>query len=253
MKQVIDGFYLSQSGVKYLEQEDYCPAKFYHSYVTKEHRPPSNKHMERGIYFETLCLGSGVDGKIVAELPFEYLKNGNKSVRWKRIDEQAEYFKRLFNKEDEKYLGYEIVEKDYVVKDSRDRGVIDFILRDQEGKIWLADLKLTSMINARHKWSWGRDPKYIDFLQQHKYVDLYEYQEGKDIEGSLVFVFDYTPKKDKKLFQITHSDEDIKEANNRFESAVEVIEHYKKEGFHENPSDRECSECVVPNCPLKLL
>ena len=81
--------------IKAFRVSGYCPMKLKKCVVDKTHKIASTLSMDKGVFFETLCLGSGVHGKTLSTLPL--LKNGNKSVSQIRIEAQVVKFNSLLN------------------------------------------------------------------------------------------------------------------------------------------------------------
>ena len=65
---------ISQSLIKAFAEDNYCPMKLKKVFIDKTHGLIVSESMQRGLYFETLCLGSGVHGKKVNDLYSGFLK-----------------------------------------------------------------------------------------------------------------------------------------------------------------------------------
>lgn len=254
-KEAYPDFRLNNSLIQRLEEPENCPASLYQLFVTREVESEPTLAMTKGVYFESMTLGSGVGGKVVDDLP--RLKNGNKTTDHKRIDLQIGAFKRMFDPNDEEYMGLKIVSKDETLDNGSEKGTYDFVVESDDkwkygaGKRYIADLKLTGDIMAKHQWSWAK-PKEKDLNQQYHYENLWM-DEGRDhFDGSLVFVFDYTDNLRRMVIEVGNDPEKRQEARERASAAWGVLDYYHENGHYpESPSVRACSMCPVHTCSVR--
>jgi hypothetical protein len=233
----------SQSMMKDLERKDGCPYKWYHNWVKKEIPRDGSELMDYGRYFETLVIGGSARGDALHELPLT--KTGKKTANQERIDEQARYaLEMLHNKNHKDYLSIDVLDTQIKLydKDINFEGVLDISGRYLDGRAVIADLKLTSDIDATYgPYPWG-DLDRIDFIQMILYSYLYKktYNESPEV---LYLLFDFSPKMGKKVIDLTLDDYDIEDMMDRIESFEEALNHYSKNGFVKYPSLKECDKC----------
>ena len=244
-------FYYTQTAVKDLEKDSTCPDRWRALWLDKEIQFPSNEDMDKGKYFEWLCLGGGaVTGEDVTDLP--RTATGRKSIEHIRIDEQAERFAQLFNPQDIDFQGFEITRAQIEMKVGNRKGTIDFESRDvNTGEIWINDLKLTRDADStRSVYGWGNAWTELDLIQLVHYVDLYEATFGIRPRAGL-WVFDYSPSKLIKFGEVVISEKAREKKELRFEAAAEVVELYNKNGWTKIPSENECKTCKL-SCPVRF-
>lgn len=220
---------LTQSITKALEQS--CPRKVYNEYIDGNQRP--NKDMEKGSFFETICLGSGAKGVITTDL--ERLKNGAKSADQERIEKQAQRFLDMFNPSHKDWNGRIITDKQLDVEVGTRKGTIDFVT---EGIIW--DLKLTGDMDGY--WA---DAQKVDLLQQVHYQWLYKQKFGIEMDSRLL-IFDYSTRMRIKEVKINISPEATFSALQRFDRIEEAISDWDSlEEWPRIPSEHDCSKCSL--------
>lgn len=219
---------ITQSIVKAIEQG--CSRKVYDQYVDGNQR--GNFDMEKGSFFETICLGSGAKGVITNSL--QLLKSGEKSADQKRIEEQAQRFLNMFNPSHSEFSGHHITHKQLDITVGNKKGTIDFIT---PGIIW--DLKLTNDIDGY--WS---DANTIDLIQQVHYSWLYKEFYGVDMESRLL-IFDYSTKMKVKEVKINISDKATQDCLSRFERVEDMVSEWELGEWPRVPSGSECSKCSL--------
>ncbi len=246
----MDKFNFSQSALKDLEKPETCPYRWNSQWILGEFKSPSNIYMDRGRYFEYLCLGGGANpDDNLTDLP--RLLNGNKGKDQIRIGEQADRFKELFDPKHKDWLGFNIIDKQIRVTDpvKNRSGVIDFTA-SRDDNFCIIDLKLTGNLYRPGGW-WG-DLDAIDWIQQTHYHDLYRSENDDSFwpapSGNIddyLAVFDYSTKKNIKVIKLDITKKDIDNVHNRFDTAEKVVDLYNKHGWVKDPSVNECK-----NCPL---
>lgn len=243
-------FYLTQTALKDLEKDTTCPDRWRALWLDKEILFPSNEDMDKGKYFEWLCLGGGaITGEDVTDLP--RTATGRKTVDHIRIDEQAERFNQLFDPAGPDFQGFEITRSQIELKVEDRKGTIDFESKDvTTGELWINDLKLTrDAESTRSQYGWGHDWVDLDMVQLVHYRDLYTDVYGVTPRVGL-WVFDYSPNKQIKFGEIVISEKAKEKKELRFETAFEVIDLYKKNGWTKIPSEHECKNCKL-SCPVR--
>ncbi len=238
-----NNFYLTQTALKDLEKDTTCPDRWRGLWLDKELEFPSNEDMDKGKYFEWICLGGGaVSGQDVTDLP--RTGTGRKSIEQIRIEEQAERFRLLFDPNSPDFQGFEIIESQIEIRHNGRKGTIDFNTRElSTGDIWINDLKLTKdATSTRSEYGWGHDWSDLDLVQLVHYSDLLAGTRGI-VPRIGLWVFDYSPSKLVKFGEIIVSKKAREKKELRFETALEVIELYKSNGWTKYPSENECKGC----------
>jgi hypothetical protein len=253
MQQKEEGkFYLTQTAMKDLEKDSTCPDRWRALWLDKEIQFPSNEDMDKGKYFEWMCLGGGaVSGQDVTDLP--RTSTGKKSIDHIRIEEQAARFKQLFDPQSTDWIGFTVTDSqmEFVV-DGR-KGTVDFeAIEELTGDKWIIDLKLTrDATSTRSEYGWGHDWTKLDLVQLVHYADLYESVNGIRPRVALL-VFDYSPDKLIRFGEVVISNKAREKKNHRFETAIEVIEMYKSNGWIKLPSEKECGACKIASCSARF-
>lgn len=239
-------FYLTQTSLKDLENDETCPWRWKKQWIDREIKFKSNENMDKGSYFEGIVLGSGaVSGQAVTDLP--RLLSGEKSAEHKRIDEQAaRVTKMLFDTTSPEYLGLSVVRTQLELLVGNKKGTIDIEAVDEEVTSWIVDLKLTKDLTSdRTKYSWGNNWEDMDFVQLTHYADLYTEATGKKPRVGILVV-DYSPQKRVTFGELVISDEKLSDKNRRFSAGENTISLYNQHGWVKTPNIKECE-----SCPLK--
>ncbi len=237
-------FKLSQTATKDLERDETCPTRWKGLWLDKSIDFPSNENMDKGSYFEFLCLGGGATDQLVTDLP--RTSYGKKTSDQLRIEDQAKQFGRYFDPSDSDFQGFEIIDTQVKIEDKHSAGTIDFVTKEiATGDIWINDLKLTNDVtNTRTKYGYGNPWDKMDMLQLIHYRELYTNEFGIRPRTAL-WVFDYTPAKRIKIGEIVISNSAVNIRNTRMEAILDVIQEYDEHGWAVLPSEDECR-----NCPL---
>jgi hypothetical protein len=234
---------LSQTCLKDYESDETCPRRWKGQWIDFTVPFGSNEHMDKGSYFENLCLGESATGEIVADLP--RLKNGKKSIAHQRIDSQVDKFKYLF---ETKFKDEEIVNTQLEIHslNKRDRGTIDFETVNKKTNIpTLWDLKLTADVTATRHWAhWGHPDDAINVTQAYFYTGLYEETTGyRPLFNYLVF--DYSTKMNTKFLQVETFNEDLVALNVRKDNLLNWVDENNSFFWDEVPSEKECDRCPL--------
>lgn len=233
--------------IKAFKVSGYCPMKLKKALIDKTHPLPSTPTMDKGVFFETMCLGSGVHGKKLTTLPL--LKSGKKSVSQLRIEDQIAKFPLIL-----KSHRMEIDEKDVFLEYQLPSGIwlngtLDFtssIWDDKEGPIpkALIDLKLTGNINSTFgDFCWGT-PFKMDHTQAAMYSVLYKLIYGVDIPFYYL-VFDYKPIPEYKIIKKVVGLMEREALKTSITATVEKINFHNDRGWFTNPSSDNCKDCPL--------
>jgi hypothetical protein len=253
------GFYTSQTAIKDFEKEHTCPLRWKSYWLDKEWDFVTSLPMEQGLYFEQQVIGSSAnEDEGEAILPKN--KDGSKKVAHTRIDEQAEYCKEvLFNKDFKDYIGNHIgcnVEwrsfQEVIIFKNK-RIVIDMLGTCEEG-IVMGDLKLTADVNNVFggAYTWGKISN-MDLFQQGFYQMIYEQSTGEKVAKNILVVFDHSPKKGKKIINLTLTDNARRTIIARTKAFESAIEYYEKNTWPTIPSVDECAGCKLSHCNKRMI
>ena len=248
---------ITQTLIKYLKNDDYCPAQVKELFIDKTIRSEPSASQLKGLYFEQQFLGKSAKDNTKVDLP--RLKNGNKSVEHERIDSQVGVFRNLI-------LERPIVIEQIQVKlsvpynDNYDlEGEIDFVgFIDNKEEISLFDIKLTKSLYSEFyqggygPWSW-EFPQNMDFTQAYMYNYLFE-EQFKVNAPFYYLVFDYKPESEYKIIHKRIERHHRMELMESIRKTIEKIEYHKSVGWKYNPDYKNCSNCPLKDkCPEKNL
>lgn len=247
------GYVLSQTSLKDLEKEETCPLRWKGQWLEKVFKFEPNLAMTQGLYFEQQVIGaSATDDRY--DMPLN--KDGSKKVAHTRIDEQAEYCKKvLFDKDFDDYIGNVIgcevdwVSFQHVVELDNKRIVIDALGTCEEGWV-INDLKLTADVdNVFGGYTWGKVSN-MDLFQQGFYQMVFEQTTKVPVVKNVLTVFDHSPRKGKKIFDLTLSEGARITIMDRIDNFEKAVDHYEKSGWVTYPSEDECQKCPL-DCPFR--
>ena len=243
---------ISQSMIKAFDKEGYCPMKLKVTYVQKTHNTIPSEAMQRGIFFETLCLGSGVHGQQLHDLP--RLKNGKKSVAQERIEMQALEFPgildahRMVIDEKDVYLEYEYEPGVWLC------GTTDFsssIWDDTDGPVdkAIVDLKLTQNIYSQFGPFCWHFPHNMDHTQAFMYSHLWKKVRGESLPFYYM-VFDYKPTPEYKMIKKLVGTLEMYELKESIRKTIEKVNFHEGRGYFTNPLQSNCKDCpLAATCP----
>lgn len=184
---------ISQSLIKAFfykgEKRDYCPYSVYKQFITKEVNIQTES-MLKGSYFETLCLGSGVDNKTTDDLPRKKLTSkqilagktiGDKKIDQIRIEQQHLNFERLaaiYQISVQKNVNTQVeISKyfskndDIIIKGNLDIFPTTIMLPERGLRLAVIDLKLTAKFGDFGEYCWAT-PGAMDMTQGYMYHEL---------------------------------------------------------------------------------
>lgn len=243
---------LSQTTIKEFLKEDYCPLKTKEIYLERNVDSEPTLSMQKGIYFETQCIGSGVLGKKLDDLP--RLKNGNKNADHQRIDMQVMEFKNVLNHHTITIKDTQVNMKHKVNSRLFLDGTADIIgsIYDEEfGMIdeAIIDLKLTANIFSQFGDYCWHFPANMDHTQAQMYSFLYEKINGIEVPFYYL-VFDYKPEPGYKIIRKDIKPIDKHELKESVRSTVEKIDYHDETGWRTKPNYENCKTCPLKDkCP----
>lgn len=245
-------FRASKYSLSKFEESGSCRKRWWEDVVLKStDKEPPSEQMIKGTYFETLCLGENTSGEELPDISFLYTAKGEPRVELTRIHEQVGRFKELFDRTHKDYIGVSIKDVQVLLEDDRDKGVLDILGEDEFGRAVIVDLKFTGDVdNERGDFAWGRDPNDINWDQFVLYKKLYQKLTGKP-PIMMALVFDASPKKGIKLFEIKTSESTENDLDERIDYMMELVKAYSSKEPPVSPSESNCSTCKV-DCSFRF-
>ena len=251
---------ISQSLIKELRKENFCPKRIEASYILGMEGYTTDNQL-KGNYFEYKTLESPDKFGKIPELP--KLKNGSTSAEEIRILEQVEAFNK--HKDNEKFK-IDILAKNISLavnyKDVTLTGRLDFIGKihyKQTNKIanLIGDLKLTGEFQSYGDFSWNR-PEFMDHTQAIMYqflVNNYLKDDtindinkllDKNLETHFIyFVYDYSTKKQYSFIKVLYSSMREAELKEDIRKTQIAMLEMQEQGYPYNPSYDDCKKCPL--------
>lgn len=260
------------------ESIELCPLKEYHNTILKDLREPTTLSQQKGLFFETLCLGISAGDNKMTDLPRK--PNGEKTVAQERIEEQVVMFERFCDEhnvivipKDTKTNKKNIQIKQKVEWDTPNLPIFDgvkIIIKmeaDLISPIKLSnmydydvaciDLKLTKDRDSTFsRFGWG-NPDNIDHIQAYIYSWMLEMP-------FTYLIFDYKPNdRGWKFLPVNmntkHSDANkandakikLKEMHQSIRQTAQSILNYDNMEWHTEPDYDRCKNCPVYYCKDK--
>jgi hypothetical protein len=240
---------IRQSTIKAFKKEDACPRKINETNITRSVESSPTASMMKGKIFESMCFDRDINN--TSDM-IPRLKNGNISVDYHRIIQQAKFFKEEFIKnyklkinDSNLKLDVKYNEEITLVGELDIVGEILDTSYSEKPILAIMDMKLTGNLHSQFgDFSWAL-PAAMDHTQAVMYTYLYKEVFGPKLPFYYL-VFDYKPKPEYKVIKklVEQTDLDILFAD--IEKTAEKIKHYNKVGWEERPSFDVCK-----NCPLK--
>ncbi len=146
----------------------------------------------------------------------------------------------------EDYLGFTIIDTQIFMAGNRTRGTADILAEDEEGELWLLDLKLTKDIESDPKFnpfSW-KDINSIDPTQMVYYQTLYSSMNDETPRCGYL-IFDYTEHLRVRFYEVVITEEKQAELFERVDRALDVADGLDGSEDLAIPSKGECDKCVV--------
>lgn len=256
-------------------EKEYCKRKFYEQYILGNIDAHSDA-MDKGSFFETICIGGGVKGQTLTDLPRK--KNGDKTIDQVRIEEQKMHFEIIA-----KNTGMVIIpgfntqltiqkpfplDPDIILQGTMDIFPVTVTTKRRGSLLSIVDLKLTADIYAdtRYAFNAWSEPGSLDNIQAYMYLELTQEIDPilnphvidvinksgitnyEDIpKHFFYYVFDYSPKLNRKCVEVSY---DASRRNELFESvraAKSLIDvNTAKDKWEEvTPSKYNCASCPL--------
>jgi hypothetical protein len=250
-------------------RRDICPLRKYGERVSKEFPFIATESMNKGNFFETLCIGSNADGGGVYDLPKSKV-NGTMTLDERRIRDQAEVFKMLVDRH-----GMMVV-KEGPSKNTQVKACVEWtVVSHEDIKVFIhctadlvsplsfpgyekdmcvIDLKLTKDMNSTFgEYGWG-DMSRIDIFQAQLYSIVYQLPFA-------YLIFDYKKNPEHKIEPVNmnpnHEDPMMaNEARLRIQETKMVISNmvddlilYSTDGWYTNANVDNCKNCRNVYCP----
>ena len=256
-------------------EKEYCKRKFYEQYIVGSINVHSDA-MNKGSFFETICIGGGRDGHTVTDLPRK--ANGNKTIDQIRIEEQKMHFEVIarntgmviipgFNTQVKIRKPFPL-DSEIMLEGTLDIFPVTVTTKRRGPLLSIIDLKLTSNIYAdsRYAYNTWSNPASLDNTQAYMYHELVQ-----DIDPELnpdvirvikesgitdydnipkhffYYVFDYSPNMNKKCIEVTY---DVMKRNELFESVRATRSLIDYNTVHDrwediNPTRYNCNSCPL--------
>lgn len=259
MEEIETKIKISQSLIKELKKENYCPRRIKASYIDGLEGYTTNRQL-KGNYFEYKTLKSTDKFGNVPELP--KLKNGKASAEEIRIIEQALAFEK--HKKNEKFeitiLATNVsIELNYA--DVTLSGRIDFLgtIKYSNGTIanLIGDLKLTGEFQSYGDFCWNR-PEFMDHTQAIMYQFLvkeyFNSEEPSEIKELLdkdkethfiYFVYDYSTKKQYSFIRVLYNSMREAELKEDIRKTHIAMLEMQEQNFPYNASYDDCKKCPL--------
>jgi hypothetical protein len=232
------------------EELAYCPFKVKKESIDGDYRKPTDA-MKNGIFFETLCIGSGAKGDAIKDLP--RLLNGKKSSAQKRIESQVIEFNKdvkEYKMEINSYTTQQSFVKvwrglekfNVIVIFTGDLDILSpFSYKGADYPLSNIDLKLTGDLTSTFgPFSWG-NVETMDHSQAYAYTWL----------TNLMFfymVYDFKPQMNKKIFKVNTDNNIMREFFENIRKATAEYIRAEKDGWKKDPSLGICAKCPVSEC-----
>ena len=264
------------------ELKEYCPMRAYSHLIERTHNI-STLSQQKGIYFESLCIGGGYDGQVVSDLPRK--KNGDKTLDQDRIDMQHLRWEAICQKMGIAVMPglntqtkvYKRFNEDIILEANMDLFPVVMQVKD-ESLYSIIDLKLTAdLLSTFGMFNWN-NASAMDHIQAYMYsecatdIDLALNKEmGNDIEDRLracgwsegiagltpkfhYFVFDYSPRMNTKVIPVNYTPFARKELH---QSVLRTADLVRRHNNNETwtvcvPSKDNCSYCGC-DCPSRFV
>jgi hypothetical protein len=256
----------SQSLIKKFEEENYCPKKIKAMYIDKTHANEPSLSMQKGNYFEYLCIGAAAhNGVCVTDLPRK--RKNQKTADQERIEHQANLFPEVlkeFGIEFPKEKNRQVTISHVLDNGIQIEGTFDFcaeINNEEWGHLPVAiiDIKLTSNIHSTFgDFCWGT-PENMDLLQSFMYPFIFKERFKDKLPKNYVppffyLVFDYKPDSEYKLIQTEYNFAEEEKLLKRVEYAYSQAQRCDELNWAPEPDMIQCNSCPVANagdCDLK--
>lgn len=256
----------SQSLIKQFEKEGYCPMKIKAMYIDKTHTNEPSLSMQKGNFFEYLCIGATArGGDCVTDLPRK--RKNQKTVDQERIEYQASLFPQIlaeYGIEFPKEKNRQVTISHVLNNGIKIEGTLDFcaeVNNEEWGHLPVAiiDIKLTSNIHSTFgDFCWGT-PEEMDLMQAFMYPYIFKEKFKNKLPEHYVppffyLVFDYKPDAEHKLIPVEYDFAKEEELLNRIHYAYAQAQRCDETDWAPEPDMIQCNSCPVADagdCQLK--
>lgn len=213
---------------------DFCSMQWKLNYLDR--KGIGSDAMEKGKYFEFLCIGATADGKPVEP---EYLKDGKTmTAPYREIAELAEHFKEVTTN-----MGLEVLSAQLYMETQTKGGTLD-ILGSYQGRKCLVDLKYTET-KEDERWSefgWA-DLEKKDMFQAAHYVKLWHETQG---EWLPFYYLVFGKSGWVKFIQVIITQEYFEKVYEaRISNYMDYVTELEEKGYPANPEYNKCRKCGV--------
>lgn len=273
---------ITQSLIKQLyhhgEELPYCPWHVYTHFVnhSKEFTSPD---MEKGVFFETLCLGSGMGGKTITDLPRKV--NGERSLDQTRIEEQHLRFEQMKRKykihvipgHNTQLRAFKRWSEDVLLQCDFD--IFPTAITTKERDIYaIIDIKLTKDIHQDYSmFSWNSAAS-IDPIQAYMNMEIATDMDPvlnatimesipSMVTASMLkltptfffMIFDYSPKMNVKMIEVEYTPDKQRELKETIRKMVEKMTYHESVDKWQTyiPSYANCSKCNDWECAGRFI
>jgi hypothetical protein len=239
---------LSQSIIKGVKNDFYCPKKYFVYEVLKTYPKEETESMVKGQLFEYLALGSVNREGNIPEMKRN--KNGSLTADEQRIREQAQRFPELIDAHgivlEQTNVRLSHVYSDQIVL----TGIAD-ALGTYQGKPYVFDLKLTGNIHSTWgEFGWGNYWN-MDHTQAYMYPYILQQVLAREY-GFMYLVFDYKPEPDYLFIDMEQEPLRKLELHESIRVAHEKLLYFRDTGYPPVGSFAECRSCKVEDCTSRV-
>jgi CRISPR/Cas system-associated exonuclease Cas4 (RecB family) len=246
---------ISQSLLKDLGKETFCPRRLYESYILgKRTDAEEGTALHKGVCFEYFINEStGVGGK-KPHIPTK--KGGEMPVDYQRLKQQAHFL----NSTVLPYYNFETYLDDVELTTEFKcdelphpifvRGRLDR-LAFRDGKLCVIDFKATADIDNEYALQAWRSPSTMDHTQAYLYMWLFirnkDYNSHGYIPDFYYFVFEWGPKSDYTIIQVKWEQSKFREVERSIIDGYNKMIDLHQKKWPKDPSYYECKDCPIKN------
>jgi hypothetical protein len=204
---------VTRSSMEDWENSDISKALWRARWIDRTDSLKVNEPMRLGLFFEQEAIGaSAYDDSRVSLEDLPKGRGASMSVKVERVLNQIELCKSIFNKDSDKFLGYEIDKVQHVLEyvnndlGYKEKNIRDIVAVDSNGRKVIIDLKLTGDAESTfHAKGWGHNEN-SDFTQGYFYLDTSE-KVDENIDEFIYLIFDYTKNERVKKISVKLNEE----------------------------------------------
>lgn len=245
LKDKIDKFKLSYSSLRDFEHQDVCIESWFRKWVIKDNRKEPSLAMKRGIYFESIALEDyGSKSRPLWEAP-----DGSNSVYTQRIRSSAGLLKEYLDPSSKYFQGIKPKAIDVTLESEREKGIVDLLGEDEDGRDVIIDIKLTQDLSS----SYGFIDWHDDNLDASQLLMYYKLHKGNP--RLLYYVFDYAKSQNKPIIiEKIPADHELDSLESRIDDFFSFFDNadwslYVDERY--TPTESNCNNCIL-ECPFRF-